>query len=371
MFTVFVAETVTGKVIGTLPCVIRNWARVLNGADTAQVDLNPGTLVAPTPGNPGTRDNYRLITTPWRSSLIIDWDGVPVWAGPISERNFDGATVQLSAVGIKAVLNSRKVHTWTAPYASQVITYSGISLGQIAISLVNLTLGHGTLPIVVPGGSETSSDPAHVRTYNGYELKDVGRELDNLTGSLNGPDIDFLPQWTDGTRSRLQWVMRVGTLTKPALASMQSILFDASSPKGSVQKLKVVESGALLATTQWANGAGSTVGTAMSRAQSTVLTSQGWPLLERQTDYKTVSTQGTLDAHAQADLTLHQAPTTQWTLDVNALLPPALDSYLLGDNALVRVAGHLWVPDSPPAGYQMRIIGVSGDGTPTVTLDMQ
>lgn len=365
MYTVYVCETVTGKAIGVLPGVIQNWQRVLGGTDTAQINILPGTLT------PATRDNYRLITTPWRSTLIIDWDGVPVWAGPISERNFDGKTLKLAAVGIKSLLNARKVHNWSAPYPSQVITYSGVSLGQIAISLVNLTLAHGTLPIMVPGGSETSADPNHVRTYNGYELKDVGRELDNLTGSLNGPDIDFLPQWTDSTRSQIQWLMRVGTLTQPALYSMQSVSFDASAPKGSVQKLVADESGALLTTSEWANGAGSTIGTLMSFAQSTALTSRGWPLLERQIDYKTVSVQGTLDAHAQADLALYGSTTTQWQLEVNALLPPVLGSFLLGDKANVRVSGHIWVPDSPAAGYPMRVIGISGDNTATVKLDMQ
>lgn len=368
MFTVFACETVTGNTVGLLPCVINNWADVMGGTATAEITLAPGTLTT------ATRDNYRNLTMPWRMTVVIDWDGVAVWAGPVIARNFDGQTVKISCQGFKAILNRRKVHDWSTPLANYTVTYTGKSLGQIATQLVTLatTVKPGSaLPVVIPTLTETDTDSTHVRTYNGAELKDTGVELDNLTKSLNGPDIHFKPQWVDSTRSQVQWVMRVGSLAQPVLSSLQAVMFDASAPAASVQKMTELEDGSNLVTTQWAKGAGNTTSTVMSKKTSTTLTGQGWPLIEGQVDYRTVTDQATLDAHTQADQTARQTAPKQWPFEVNAGLSPVLGSYLLGDNAYIRVKDHVWIPDSPPQGYPVRIISIAGDNTPTVKLGVQ
>lgn len=369
MYTVFACETVTGNMIGVLPCVIQNWADVMGGTATAEITLAPGALTM------ATRDNYRNLTTPWRMSVVIDWDGVAVWAGPVIAREFDGSTVKISCQGFKAILNRRKVHNWATPLSNFTVTYTGMSLGQIAIQLVQLATSGSkpgsSLPVVIPTLTETDTDPTHVRTYNGAELKDTGTELDNLTKSLNGPDIHFLPQWVNSNRSQIQWVMRVGTLAQPVLSSAQAVTFDGSAPRSSVQKLTELEDGSNLVTTQWAKGAGNTTVTVMSKKSSSTLIGQGWPLVEGEIDYKTVSDQATLDAHAQADLTARQTAPKQWPFEVNAGLAPVLGSYLLGDNAYIRVKDHVWIPDSPPQGYPARIISIAGDNTPTVKLGVQ
>lgn len=369
MYTVFVAETVTGNVVGTIPCIIRNWQDVMGGMPTAQIDIYAGPLAT------RTRDDYRLWTTPKRSSLILDWDGTAVWAGPILSRERNGQHVTVSAAGFKAILTGRKVHDWSTPYSAYVKTFTGQSLGQIACQLVQLatlnTKTRATLPVVIPTLAETDTDPTHVRTYNGYELKDVATELDNLTKSLNGPDIHFQPQWVDSTRRQIQWVMRVGTLAQPVLASAATVSFDASAPESSVQNINTKEDGSVIATTEWAKGSGQPPTVLMSKKDNPDLTGKLWPLWESETDYLTTVDQATLDAHAQADLNYRAVATEQWTLDVNALQAPTLGSYLLGDNASIRVSGDFWIPDSPPGGYAKRIISISGDNTPIVKLGVQ
>jgi len=371
MYTVFVVETTTGKTIGTLPCIIQSWADPLGSIPTATVNLAPGSM---TGLNTNTRDWYRLITTPWRMSLVIDWDGIPVWAGPITGRQFDGKKPIISALGIRAIFDHRKVHDWSTPYNAWSVTYTGQSLGSIAVNLVNIACAAGkpgaSLPILVPTG-ESDTDPTHQRTYTGYALADVGTELDNLTASLNGPDIHFLPQWVDSTRAQIVWVMRVGTLAQPYLASAATVQLDASSPNSSIAALTSIDDASKITTTDWAQGTGSGAATLISKSTSSTLPSQGWPLLESENDYRTVTDQPTLDSHTLADQQTFGRDVIQWTISVNALQPPVLGSYLLGDNALIRVAGHLWIPDSPAAGYPMRIIQISGDNTPIVKLDVQ
>jgi hypothetical protein len=367
MFSASVCETISGKFISNLDCKINSWARELNGTDTATIQLSPGALTL------ATRDNLRNITTPWRMSLLIAWEGIPIFYGPIITRQWDGKALKINAGGIKLLLARRKAHNWAQPYASQVISYTNKSLGSIAVSLVQdvacdpLKAG-SSLPIVFPS-SVVDTDPTHQRNYNGFENKDIESLIDDLTGVLNGPDVDFLPGWTDSSQTFMQYTMRVGTPTAPALIQSNQIMFDATQPQSSVRAVSYTEDASQLVTTEWASGSGTDTGILMSKSTSTTLTSLGWPLLEGEKDYKTVSDQATLDTYTAGDLATNQTPTVQWGLTIDATQPPMFGSYLLGDIARVRIANHLWIPDND--NYLMRIIGMSGDGSTSINLDVQ
>lgn len=370
-YSVYVCETVTGKNLGPLDCHVDTWHRELNGIDTISVTLAPGALT------PTNRDWLQLLTTPARMSLVVEVSqpgttvGIPVAAGPIMTRQWDGASLKINATGIRWLLNRRKAHTWATPYASQTITYTNLSLGTIAARLVGVATNAGksgaSLPIVLP--SDTSdTDPTHTRTYNGYSLLNVGDELTALTGVIGGPDIDFQPVWSDGNRTAINWQMRVGTPTQPSLYSATKVVFDASSPSSGVQSLTHLEDASVMATTQWAAGSGQDVSTLMSFNQSTTATINGYPLMEQQQDYKTVIDQATLDTHTAGDQLAHTTPTSQWMMAVNGTVAPLFGTYQLGDYARVRVANNLWISDN---NYTVRIIAFDGDSSMTVKLGIQ
>lgn len=363
VYTAYACETVTGKNLGPLDVTVGAWARELNGTDTATITMSPGALTV------ATRDQVRLYTTPWRMSLVICWDGIPMFAGPFVTRQWVSTATTFNAVGIRSVFLRRKAHTWTAPYAAQVLSYTNMSLGSIARALAVVGTSHpgGSLPIVLPG-TETDADATHVRTYPGFELKNIADVWGLLTGVNNGPDIDFVPSWTDSTQAFIQWTMRVGTIAQPKLSAPNQVVFDASQPASSVSALTYAEDGSQLTTTQWAAGAGTDTGILMSQTTSATLTGNGFPLLEEQIDYKTVSDQATLDTYTKGDLALHSIPVVQWTMAVNALAPPVMTSYSIGDPARVRVAGHVWIPDGD---YPMRIVGMSGDSSTKLVLKVQ
>ncbi len=373
MYKVYVCETVTGKNLGPLDVHVDQWTRELNGTDAATVSLYPGALTMK------NRDWLRLITQGPRMTLVIEWNtafsSAIVFAGPIWTRPWDGKKVVLNASGIRSILARRKALAWAPPYQTQVLPYVNMSLGSIAVSLVRDVALDGTkagssLPIVFPS-IETDTDPTHVRNYNGYAVSTIDTLLSDLTNVINGPDIDFLPSWTDGSKQFLQYTMRVGTNEQPKIMTATQLTFDASAKKSSVKLLTSLEDASLMTTTDWALGSGDGTGVLMSVAQSSLATSNGWPLLEHETDYKTVDTQTTLDTHTAGDLAAFSAPTVQFGLTVDATKPPVFGSYTLGDNAFVRVANHVWIPDSPVAGYAMRIVKMSGDSSTTITMDVQ
>ncbi len=364
-FSLWACRTTTGQNFGRLDGTLSSWSRELNGADQAQCSIAPGAVTAT------TRDGLRALTTGQLMSLIIDWNGVIVWAGPIIARQFTTGTLTLTAAGLTSILATRKAITQTSPFPTQTLTYTGVSLATIASGLVQVATAMAkpgsALPIVLPP-TESDTDTTHQRTYNGFDLSSISDLIANLTKVIGGPDIDFMPQWTDGTRSAFQWVMRAGTKAQPQLSSMLPVAFDATQPGSSVQTIDVTEDFSQLATTMWAKGSGSGTAELMSIAQSTALTAAGYPALERETDYTTVTTQSELDAHTAGDLATYSTPTVQWSLKVDGSATPALGSYLLGDTAKVNVRRHEWVPDGD---YAMRILSIKGDGSNSQTLAMQ
>ena len=363
MYAAYAVETVTGKNLGPLDVTVSAWSRELNGTDTATVVMSPGALTV------ANRDRVRLYTTPWRMSLVICWDGVPMFAGPFVTRQWSATATTFNAVGIRSVFQKRKVHTWAAPFNTQTLTYTNMSLSSIAQALAVVGMSHpgGSLPIVFPI-TEVDADPTHQRKYAGYELRNISDTWGLLTGVINGPDIDFLPSWTDATQTFIQWTMRLGTVAQPKLFSANQVVFDASSPQSSVSELGYTEDGSQLTTTQWAEGGGADVGIVMSQNTSSTLIAAGFPLLEEEIDYRTVIDQATLNTYTAGDLALHSAPVVQWMLTVNALLPPVMSSFNVGDLARVRIANHIWIPDGD---YPMRIVGVSGDSSTKLRLKVQ
>jgi hypothetical protein len=371
-YQAFVCETVTGKYLRPLDCNIKSWKRELTGADMATVELAPGALTVK------NRDLLKLVTTPWRTLLAIEWInpgeivGTPVYAGPFVTNGFDGSVVTLNASSIRAILAKRKLINWTAPYATQVNGWTGMSFGSIGVKLVQFACSQAgeALPIVYPS-IETDADPTHVKNYNGYNLKTADSALADLGGLINGPEFDFQPVWADVNRSAIQFQMRAGTTEQPKLTSATPISYDATQPASAVQKLTYLQDASQVVTRQWGNGSGTDVDTLMSTTTNATLVNAGWPVLEGQKDYKSELNQTALDQAVAGDLAIAQSPVVQFGLEVNGAQKPFVGSYPLGANAMVNVRNHIWVPDSPAGGYSMRVIAMSGDSSTKVTLAVQ
>jgi hypothetical protein len=226
------------------------------------------------------------------------------------------------------------------------------------------------LPFLFPT-IETDTDPTHVKSYSGFNLKTAGSALMDLAGLINGPEHDLQPVWSDGNRTQINWLVRVGTTEQPNLTTPTTLAFDATQPGSSVKKITYVEDASQVATRQWGNGSGTDVDTLMSTATNSTLTNAGWPALEQQKDYKSETSQVALDSEVAGDLALAQTPTIQWGLVVDASRPPLLGTYPLGQTAAVNVRNHVWIPDSPAAGYPMRVVAIAGDSSTAVTLSVQ
>ncbi|HEY0249714.1 MAG TPA: hypothetical protein VGC45_15795 [Gryllotalpicola sp.] len=368
MLTAYVAETITGKNLGPLPAQTRSWATSIDGKDTLQVNL-PFAAIGK------QKDWMRLITTPVRSTLILDWDGRIVAAGPIWTRQRSTSAVSLGASGLLSIFARRKVHTWSQPYAAAVMKYAGMSLGSIAAELGKLATAatKGTsmaLPVIWPA-DEPDDDADNTRTYYGYDLAYVADRWAELTGVINGPDIYLQPEWTSTQRTAMRWRARIGTKAQPMITSSAKLTWNVSQPRSSVRGFTASEDASNLAAVQWSRGTGTDTDTLIARATDEHLLAVGYPALEGEIDYTTVQELTTLQRHASGDLAIDGSLAEQFNIAVAADQAPLLGTYQLGDYASIVVKGDPWVPDSPSTGYRRRLIGLSGDATPIVTLQLQ
>jgi hypothetical protein len=92
------------------------------------------------------------------------------------------------------------------------------------------------------------------------------------------------------------------------------------------------------------------------------------PALEMVTTYKDIDDPTVLQSHANADLALHNQPTTQWTASMLATAGPGIENMPLSHVMNLEFRGHVWEPDGIT---DHRIIGISTDMSETVQLSFQ
>lgn len=379
--TILVGNTRTGGSLTAIPVSGATWSIEHRGYGEISVDipLNAGEF----------RNLEKNVAGVWRPTgslrsalltalepvenfmAILEGDNVlaagPIWAHDYS---WETGVLKIKASGsIGSLFDHRYVMgVLGSGWASWSATYSSLSLGTIAKRLIELMETHtgGDLPIILPA-DEVST---HTRTYNGFELATVQSRLDDIMGVENGPDIRFDPRLTTD-RLGIEWVMRTGTVAQPLLVQAgDDHTWDFRLPRSGVSGLSVQRDATRIASRSWATGSGTDEALLMSRADDPTLTDAGFPLLEVADSRSSVELQATLDEWASGNLLLSARPMTTVSATVQSNHSPQLGTYRVGDFA------KLWIPaDHPylsllwPLGYsRVRIIGISGDLDPTVSI---
>lgn len=365
-YRLFVASLRTGDIVADIPFVgSPRWEHGLNIA---------GGLTPTVPLGAISKADFDDLCTPWRWAWGLSWGGHVLQCGPVVTDRFNDTegppTADVGIGGLFHLFSTKRVlvnPAWTEganvadPIADTVLT--ALTLRTIAKRLVQNDLtrvGHD-LPIVLPADDAAST---HERTYPGYDLAMVGERLLQLTQVIDGPEIEFRPQFADSTQRAIEWEMRIGN---PRLGQLgyphawdygQALANVDYDRDGSSMTMAHFERG---------NGMERGLLTGYQDDKTLVnLASYPWPELETVGGSSTSTVDPeVLQAKADGYVATYARPVVTWSATVRmdgtngqggVTRSPSVDLVSAGDNCTFRMRSHRRILDGT---YQRRIVRVS------------
>jgi hypothetical protein len=335
------ADLLTNSIIAELPLTGVQFTQQLNQAGTAQGHILLSGIDA---------DNYNAITgtTPARTAIYIDRNGTLVWGGVIWGREYDSDSQQLkiTAREFESYFEHRYITTTTA-FTNQ---------DQLAIARNLLTQAQSAPSgnIGVQVGTETSGILLS-RTYYSYEYKQVYQAIQDLAKQDDGFDFNIQVAY-DGSGNPSKTLVlgypRIGTLYSSSSATIPVFELPASN----IVNYQLSEDASVIANTVYAIGAGSNEGKLTQTATDSTNLSNGWPLLEIQTNYSDVTDSAYLAQLASGQVLAVSNPIALYKVIVPAFVAPEFGTYDLGDDVRLRITDSRY-PNT--LDTVLRIVGIT------------
>lgn len=306
---------------------------------------------------------------PWAQGFLLTLESealgeVPIFAGPITAPPDEYVeSLSFSVSGVRAILEHR--FATDKDYGSDVsamkkskLVYKDKSMAFVAQDLVRRGIQKqgGYLPIRFATAPGTGTLDI---TYNGYDLENnrVDKRLYELSNRIGGPDIMFVPEWTDSSQQYIRWAMYTGTDAYPPIAQTWSMVLDAGAPEPHISELSMNVDGSHYSTRHYATGSGEGAGIAMGVDDNQSLLRDGHPLLEGSTSYSSVSSTGTLRAYARTATDIRPFVELHATVDIADERSP-MGRWMVGHNAIIKPGPWHTIPDLE---VPRRILRVAGD----------
>lgn len=383
-YTVYVFETRTGRVVDRVPYVgVPHWSSGINDPGAGWSVTVPMRGHADGAGlRPDTMDS---ISVPWRFSWAIA-TGSKIWqAGPVvSESPSSGTTVNVTGGGLWVLLSNKRVLVNPARASLGTVTgtdadvvfgpsgYTPVIGGTVPAEHQNLSLhtiakrimqvitaaAGGDLPVVYPDDIAGSS----IREYPGYDLAAPGQKLADLTQVINGPEIEFAPEFVDGTTKQfIRWRMRIGNSRLGNLGFPYQWVYNKA-----LCHIARSADGAGRATRQFERGNGMNRDTPVGfyDAPLNPLDNADILLEEAGTRHSEATDLATLNGWAESSVAANSTQIYEWATRVrlagddgrgNRTNAPHMAEVNNGDNGHFIVRDHTRIPDGT---YANRIIGM-------------
>jgi hypothetical protein len=367
-YSLWVADTRTGRMLWELPAESFNWSNKLNDVGTIHATLSVEKTWASL-SDQDERDPRimlrEILSGPWRFSLVLKWGNNTVWAGPyLSMSRPTPGHIELNGAEIAKIFTKRPLIKPGAPSATSELADTVIGPGatkpHVAAALVTQAMvGTGyNLPIVVtdPGGFGTD-----FRTYYGYDLANYWDKLQALMAEVDGPEIRFDPRISAGVDGDyLTWVMQIGN---PHLGrGITTWVFD--SDVNAVVGLD--GDGSNMALGVWTPGSGQSRDRLVAHTQDSSLLNIGWPMLEAVDNSHTSETSyPVLAAQSSASLAAYKQPLVAYKTAVPADSDPMVGTYRVGEDFSIDIHDDPIIPDG---FYTRRIAALSGTEKSWVTI---
>lgn len=365
MWSFWLCNTRTGEKLLRVEPESGSWGRALNVSDS-------GSHVFPLAGTKIPRQTWWELTTPWDRTIVQCWNDVPVYAGLITGRPYDWTTkkVTLKSTDVRSIFLARYPFGANSYWADASETTPGrlvlsnLSLRAIAANVIEQgligPLSNYGLPI---WRTSTSEAGPHSRVYENFNFQKVADILDELQNSDGGPDIEFAPQWSP-TTGWLEWVMRAGSPTVPALTG-GTFEFNLTAAKSGIAGFSIDEDALKQVTGVFGVGEGS--GADMVVGGTPGASIADIPARDDVVNYRNAKTREEASSLGREYLAAHRKATWQPSFSVRAseVDPTKL---VLGSEVGIYDKGDPWNPD----GWQRyRLTGISGGVGEQVSLTVQ
>lgn len=348
---VWSCDTKTGQKQAVIPVSEFSWACALSAGSSgsATVLLNDSTTQG--------MDWWSLLDVV-RRTLVIEWDGSPVYAGIIwsTDYDYDSKRLTIQHADLWSILSKRILFTGSlSNIEEQKLTMASKSLWDLARGVVEAgTAGSYSLPIFYQG----TTGGTQARTWYGYEMPLVSDELEAIMNTAGGPDVVLDPRWsTDGSSlEHLMWDgADPGGVIPVNLAANDKQLFNVRIRRDAT-KVSTIMVG-------FGEGSEEDVQSYVSDPGQSY-----YPNLVGEASFQTEKNPDVLFARVDAAHDAVMAPTEQWSASMHASAAFKVTMLKIGRMFEVYSKGDPLILD----GYQsLRVIQISGDLTETVKLEFQ
>lgn len=339
-YTYLFCDLRTDTVLAELPLASVTYSFELNGIGklTGTIPYNAETL----PLDPETA------STPARTAVYVDRDGVLVWGGIIWTRQDATGGKQIQASEFLSYYQHRYVKKTLSTDTSLLINPAYVDAGGqrlysdqrfVVWSLLRYAndqpggaIGVDINPLAAPADGITRDV-----TYFGYERPEIYKSIGDLAAADNGFDFAIEVGWTSSAnnqpprryRRARSWYPRRGRD-----ADDSGLVFSKGGGAGSILSYDWPEDGTSMVTEMSGLGAGTGEAKIVKTAIEQDLIASGWPLLEGVATYDGVTDEDQVQGLTNADLDAASGSQVQPTFEVSADTDPQFGSYSVGDEAL-------------------------------------
>jgi hypothetical protein len=355
------ADLLTNQILAELPLTGVTFTQALNAAGSFSGHL----LLS---GIDATGLNVDAGTTPGRTALYVDRNGVLVWGGIIWNREYNSTsqTLNFRALEFLSYFERRRI-TATIAYTNtdQLAIAQGVMVTAAGATAGNIGLLYNQDP-----GSTIISGILISRTYYGYELKTVLSAIQDLAKSTTGFDFE-ISVYYDGNGNPAKSFNTYYPRTQGIYSSSSTTAPVFELPSGNIAEYTYPEDGSLAANTLYVLGAGSNEGKLLITANSTTTLGAGWPLLEEAANYSDINNATVLSNLAVGQISAIQTPPVTLKITAPPNQNPEFGTYAIGDDVRVRLLDNRF-PTGLDSIYRLIALSVQAgeDGPERVILTL-
>lgn len=343
-YTYLFCDLMTDTVLAELPLADVTYSTELNGIGTLTATIPYTDETAPL--DPDTA------STPCRTAIYVDRDGVIVWGGIIWTRQPSSrSSKQIQAAEFFSYYQHRYVKSTLSTDPSAVLNPALVPGGQrlyadqafLAWSILTYAnvQPYGNPMINVDSLTAASHNITRAATYYGFERPEIFKIFSELAAADDGFDFGMDVGWTASTNNNPPVRYRRVRIWHPRRgrdAASSGLVFTKGGPGSNIIDYTWPENGTVTATEISALGAGTGEAKVSAVVQEPEMLASGWPLLETVTTYDTVIDKAQIAGLATAELTSRSRAQTNPTFVVTAEDDPPFGSYSVGDEALFEIA---------------------------------